>query len=529
MPTVPQYNPNQMSVTTPMPVQFDTKKIEPEKPSPLAGVAEKAFGMMQKAVIEVDKARAGQADSESTAVMDKLLTNAKGRTGENAINVGAESLAEYDAWVGERSKSLSKGLQRSLFQSAAMKKRQDLEKVLTDHEANEIERFKDQSFKSRSESRKMDVAMTYRNGENSVVEKINQAKMDIAERAVEKGLGMDWANAETTKMVSDMHSSVISSMIGDGDLMAAKAWKKKYGSLIVEGSSRRFDTAIDNGILRVQSDKKAAELWAMGEAVAYEEASMIQDIDERKEVLSALDDRRVTTARATAAAELKTYNTARAQLLATGKIDPLVYASLSPESQDALSDLKSKRRAGKIDATKPTEYSRYLDMSRDAQETFVNTNLQASRDSGDIDDVQLKTLESIQRSLKSGDTSVINRLKSDANNNAIMEQEWKSSGGRLNLDPTSKAGKNYELFKTRAYEELESESAKGALDIGRKREIIQKLLKGEIYKLKMNPLGEQIGGQSAIPQSFVDMLAKKKVTDPDTIEYYWAAYLQGKK
>jgi hypothetical protein len=207
------------------------------------------------------------------------------------------------------------------------------------------------------------------------------------------------------------------------------------------------------------------------------------------------------------------------------EIDPQLLPDLSPNQVDDLAKLKNDIRTGKVTGVNATAYSRYLDDARNpsTQELFVTTNLQQARDAGDIDDIQLKTLESLQRSMKLSDPSVIKRLKKDGENSSLMEREWESAGHKLNPAPNSKEGKKYELFKTRAYEELESAESKGALDLDKKRAVIQRLLKNSLYESRVQSAQGEVGGQQAIPQWFMDYMASKRIVDPDEVEYWWSA------
>ncbi len=494
MPTVPRYN-QQKQVSEPMSVQMDKQKIEPVVSSDTKkfGMMEKAFDFMQKKVVEFDKARASEAASESTMWMDKAMTDAKARKGFNAFNVGQDTVAEYDKWVAERAKGLSKGLQRDMFMAEASKHRQDMSSVLMAHESKEIEAYEDQSYKSRMQTRQMDVAMTYNLGEKSVLQKINEAKGDIISRAETAGMGPEWVESETMKTVSDLHSSVISSMIADGNIAGAKAWKEKYGRHIFEGSSKRFDDAINSGVLAIQADKVSREIWdASGHDVgaSLEAADQIPDTKMKDAVSSRVEKLDNKTKKISRSAELQNFKVAERMVRSGSELDDPIIAEMRLSDTDInhLKTLKKNIENGVVTEDKNV-WVQLRDESINDPAVFSAEPLEKYKDL--IPPEKMRLLEARQRRFRSQDASVMGEIEKDRVVNGVIESAWSSFSGGKAMTPGSDLEDDYNVFKYRAVEEATElmKRTKGSVTGAELQQVINTSLlnhvKGRVYGYKM--------------------------------------------
>lgn len=417
-----------------------------------AGIGE----VLQKVGADLWEKEAQKADE--TAVMAavgqlKAYTNGKlydpnngvlNKRGKDAIGVTESAQVEYDDKISEIEGSLlSNDRQKSAYRRQATAMRGDFDLTLQRHVATEIRNYDKEEFSNFIKSSQDRAALNYRDPMlvAAETESIRQEALKFARR---NGLGPQWAERFTSDTVSATHVAVIDRMLANNQDSLAREYYKVVAPALTGVDATRVEKAVQAGVLRGESQRKADEILA-GNPDRADINARVRKIDnpELRDAVQQRVDAELARRDQAQRDDQENVMTAMATMIDRGALVHNLKGQLSWQNLTVAqrSSLEAYARARERGENIQTDWSTYYELTTMAattatQDKFMKTNLLQYRDK--LGDAEFKQLVQIQGALRSRDDRQDTKLL--LNGMRTTKQIVDDSLAAVNIDPTPKPG-----------------------------------------------------------------------------------------
>jgi hypothetical protein len=199
------------------------------------------------------------------------------KKGKDAFETPKLAREEFNKKRDEILNRLSNPNQKAMFSQKALQREAQLNRQVSRHVANEIEKYEQDTFTSYMKSEREKAVVNYQDPE-AVAQSLYNQETKIKEFADRNGLPPETLKYQLESARSQTHSDVISRMIANGDDLGAEAYFAKVKPDITGGNIEQVEKELEIGSLRGASQRSVDQFMrsGMSEAQAYSQAAKIE-------------------------------------------------------------------------------------------------------------------------------------------------------------------------------------------------------------------------------------------------------------
>jgi hypothetical protein len=333
---------------------------------------------------------------------------AMSRRSKNALGLPEEVGKKFGEIAGEIEAGLSTDEQRLAFQKLKGQRWQNVDvavrrhvfKEMTEYEARELEATKTGVVSN---------AIRHAQDPRRVHQELQRGLEAIMTSGPRLGLVGKALDEEMFALGSDVHEGVVVQLLATEKPKAAAIYFEATSGQIAGNKLKDLQTAIDEGSLREQSQKKADEIFREGGNLAdmREKARAIDDAKLRDEVMRRLEHehqvgqvqkREADEGRLRGAYDVLDGLGDRADVT---KINPFVWGQLDGNERSALHAYAKARTTKTPIQTDIVQYYGLMRQAAEDPQAFATRNLLQFRHK--LDEAEFKQLAGLQLSIRSGD------------------------------------------------------------------------------------------------------------------------------
>lgn len=370
-------------------------------------------------------------------------TGALNQQGKAAFELPETIDAEFEAYAGEREKTLGTPSQQAYFAKAKSNRRANIQLSVRRHVAGEMRSYAVGELKAtlaNAESLAARNALDPRRAGDEIQRGVDA----IAATAPQLGLGTEAVKAATEEFRSGAHVGIISNLLASEQTKAAQIYFDEVKGQIAGDKLDDIQKALKVGTVRKQGQQQADKIIQAGGTLTEqrEKARAIDDPEIRDDAMARIEHENAvqqSAARETEAANLdKAFNIV-SKTGSTSKIDPELWISLGAHQPALRAYAKTMAEGGKPQTNAGTFY-RLMSLSADDPNAFAKENLLAYRNV--LDDGDFNRIVDLQRMIKAGDTKATDKqLSGFRTNTQIFEDTLTQYGFDPKAKPESAAGK----------------------------------------------------------------------------------------